>query len=70
MVGGTAALGGTLELTLINGFVPTSGQVFNVVTYGSHTATFSNVALTNFPAGLGANVTYSGGAGAVTITAQ
>jgi hypothetical protein len=45
---GLAPLAGTLHVGLINGFVPTPGQSFLVVTYGSHTgalATFTGLDL-------------------------
>ncbi|HEY3243814.1 MAG TPA: hypothetical protein VGM03_10725 [Phycisphaerae bacterium] len=68
IVGGTAALSGTLKLTLINGFTPTVGQQFTIVTAGSRTGTFSSVALINFPPNLGASVTYNANSVVVTIT--
>ncbi len=40
-VAGTATLGGTLNASLINGFVPPSGQVFNVLTFASSSGAFS-----------------------------
>ena len=42
-VGGTASLGGALNVAFINGFTPAAGNVFNVVSAGSRTGTFSNV---------------------------
>ncbi|MGE0814057.1 MAG: hypothetical protein AB7O93_11985, partial [Vicinamibacterales bacterium] len=39
--GSGATLGGTLDLPLVNGFVPASGNTFNVVTYNSRIGTFA-----------------------------
>ncbi|MEZ5291133.1 MAG: hypothetical protein R2745_08630 [Vicinamibacterales bacterium] len=36
-----ATLGGTLDVTLVNGFVPSAGNAFDVVTYGSRTGSFA-----------------------------
>ncbi len=69
-VGGTSALGGTLKLTLINGFTPTVGQQFTILTAGTVSGTFANTVLANFPAGLAASASYSGTAVTVTITSQ
>ncbi len=44
-VGGTASLGGTLSVTLANGFVPTIGSTFLVVSAGSISGTFSNTTI-------------------------
>lgn len=68
VVTGTATLGGTLSLSLINGFVPSAGQQFVVLSAGSRTGTFSNVSLLNFPPDRSVNVTYSASAVTVTVT--
>jgi hypothetical protein len=44
--GGAATLGGVLNVTLANGFMPTNGQSFALATYGSSTGQF---ATTQFP---------------------
>jgi RHS repeat-associated protein len=44
---GTATLGGTLNVTLINGFGPTPMQVFQIVTFASSSGSFATV---NIPA--------------------
>ncbi len=67
LVVGTAALGGTLQLTLINAFTPTVGQQFTILTAGSLSGTFSTVTLTNFPANRGVNVSYNSPTGTVTV---
>jgi uncharacterized protein (TIGR03437 family) len=40
-IGGTATLGGTLNVTLINGFVPSHGNVFQVLTFATRTGDFA-----------------------------
>ncbi len=42
-VSGQAALNGRLILSATNGFLPASGDVFNVMTYGSHSGEFATV---------------------------
>lgn len=42
---GTAALAGAFNATLNNGYVPTNGTTFNVLTYGSFTGSFSSLGL-------------------------
>lgn len=44
-VDGAVALDGTLEVTLINGFVPQVGQTFNIITCTSRTGQFASVSL-------------------------
>ena len=41
-VSGILTLGGTLQINLINGFVPSLGQEFEVLTYGTVTGGFSS----------------------------
>jgi parallel beta-helix repeat protein len=41
--GATATLGGSLQISLINGFMPTTGNAFTVLTYPSKTGTFTIV---------------------------
>ncbi len=60
VVNAAVTLGGTLDVRLINGFVPAGGDAFTVVTYPSHTGIFSFVS-SPFAA------TYN--AGDVTLTA-
>jgi hypothetical protein len=50
VVGGNASLAGTMELVLINGFVPQPGDQFRILTCGSQTGQFSQI---NAPAGSG-----------------
>ncbi|HEY3243815.1 MAG TPA: hypothetical protein VGM03_10730, partial [Phycisphaerae bacterium] len=70
VVSGTATLRGTLELTLINGFTPTVGQQFTILTAGARTGTFASVVLNNFPGNLGASVSYTATTVVVTITSM
>jgi hypothetical protein len=62
---GSATLGGILSVTLANGFMPTNGQSFAVVTYGSETGQFGSQQLPALPIGLAWQITY--GATAVTL---
>ncbi len=48
-VAGTANLNGSLNVTLINGFVPIDTDLFPVVTYGLQSGTFSTVTGTSLP---------------------
>jgi hypothetical protein len=43
VVGGNASLAGTLELPLINGFVPQAGDQFQILTCASQTGRFSQI---------------------------
>ncbi|RJP38128.1 MAG: hypothetical protein C4547_04885 [Phycisphaerales bacterium] len=43
VVTGDAALGGTMEILLIDGFEPQVGDMFTVMTYGSHSGEFDRV---------------------------
>lgn len=61
-VSGAAALGGTLNISLINGFRPAVGDVFQFISPGSVTGAFSTVNTTGFTG----QVNYS--AGAITMT--
>ncbi|NBV87691.1 MAG: hypothetical protein EBS01_15790, partial [Verrucomicrobia bacterium] len=42
-VTGAASLDGTLEIALLNGFTPSAGQTFDILTFGSATGKFSQV---------------------------
>ena len=46
---GAATLGGTFDLTLVNGFAPSAGQDFKAMTYVSAGGTFSSVDVGGFP---------------------
>ena len=57
-VPGTATLGGTLNVTLTNGFAPASGNSFTILTAGSVSGTFATVNLPPLSSGSW-QVTYS-----------
>lgn len=52
VVAGDLTLGGTLDVTLINGFVPSAGATFTVWTAGSRNGAFTSIVLSPLPAGL------------------
>jgi len=47
VVNGPASLAGGLNVTLLNGYMPTLNDPFSIMTYSSHAGTFATV---NFPA--------------------
>jgi hypothetical protein len=49
---GTTILGGTLELDLTNGFVPTPSQIFYFMSFQNRLGTFSNIIKTGLPSPL------------------
>jgi autotransporter-associated beta strand protein len=57
-VTGTAALGGTLDVSLINDFAPTLDDAFVILTAGSITGTFGNSVLPELAAGLAWQIDY------------
>ena len=66
VITGATTLGGTLEVSLYNGFLPELGQGFTLMTYGSHTGEFVTKHLPVLPIGLGWEVAY--GDTSVTLT--
>jgi autotransporter-associated beta strand protein len=58
LVFGSATLGGTLELTLDDGFVPTAGDMFELLHAGEVLGTFDALALPALDAALEWNVAY------------
>ena len=50
-VTGTAALDGTLDVTLIGGYIPSGGETHDVLTFASKTADFAVKNLPTFPMG-------------------
>jgi fibronectin-binding autotransporter adhesin len=58
---GTADLAGAFNITLNNGYIPTDGTIFSVLSYGSETGTFSSL-------GLPATVTWQSTYGATNFT--
>ena len=49
---GAATLAGTLDVTFANGFTPTSGSSYKVMTFGSHTGTFTAINVHGLASGL------------------
>ena len=47
-VSGNAALGGTLNLTLIDGYRPKVGDIFQVISFGSFSSSFAAINFTGF----------------------
>ncbi|MFB3896160.1 MAG: beta strand repeat-containing protein [bacterium] len=65
-VTGAATLNGTLEVNLVNGYTPTIGQTFTIITRGSGSGTFSMLTSTS---NLSYTVTYNTSNIQITITA-
>lgn len=57
--GGNAVLNGTLNVSLLNGFVPASGDGYKIITYHSVTGAFTSINLPNLPGGLIWSVNYN-----------
>lgn len=55
-VSGNAAIDGTLDISLVNSFVPTVGQTFTIVTATAVSGTFATV---NWPAGVNGTIIYT-----------
>ena len=64
--GGAAVLNGTLNVSLLNGFAPSSGDSYKIMTYTSATGNFTNVNLPALRTGLSWAVNYN----ATDITLQ
>lgn len=58
---GVSVLGGTLKVSLLNGFVPVQNNSFNIIemSYGTYTGTFSNLDVPPLPNGLKWQVSYN-----------
>jgi len=56
---GTAALAGTLDVALINGFTPAPGDMFDILTAGAVSGTFDVEVLPTLGGGMSFNVNYS-----------
>ena len=65
-VAGTAALDGTLTLSLANGYTPMLGDVFTIITAGNFQGTFATITGTDLGNGMRFQVSYS--AAGVTLT--
>jgi hypothetical protein len=62
-IGGTANLDGTLALTLVNGYIPTAGDAFPIMSYGSRSNDFANP-----PSGF--NLSFDDVNGVLTVVSQ
>ena len=58
-VSSTATLAGTLNVTLINGFTPSGGEIFTFLSAGTRNGTFAVTNLPALPGGLTWNVSYT-----------
>jgi fibronectin-binding autotransporter adhesin len=67
---GPATLNGTLEIRLINGFVPNVGDAFTLMTFTSRTGTFAYVHIPSLPAGRGWAIGYAATALTATVIAN
>ena len=67
-IDGTNVLGGTLKVSLLNGYVPAANTSFDVVgmSYATYTGTFSNINLPALPTGLKWKIRYN--SNSVTLT--
>lgn len=66
LVSGTAALDGTLQVSLIESFIPSLGDSFTLMTYASQTGNFATENLPDLGPGLAWELTY--GDNALTLT--
>jgi hypothetical protein len=57
--GGNAVLNGTLNVGLLNGFLPSAGDSYKIMSYYSATGTFTNTNLPALPPGLSWNIQYN-----------
>jgi hypothetical protein len=57
-VSNVATLAGALQATLVNGFIPSPGDEFTILTCGSRTGTFATTSLPSLPPGLQWRVDY------------
>jgi hypothetical protein len=58
-VAGTATLGGSLDVALVNGFTPAAGDAFSIVNAATRTGTFASTSLPPLQAPLAWNVVYT-----------
>jgi Secretion system C-terminal sorting domain len=56
---GNAVLNGTLNVSLLNGFLPSSGDVYKIITFTSATGAFTNINLPALPTGLSWGINYN-----------
>jgi autotransporter-associated beta strand protein len=68
IVNGALARGGTLNVTLWNGFTPTAGQSFDILDWGSASGTFSSVVLPDLAPRLTWDTAALQSAGVIAVT--
>jgi hypothetical protein len=51
LIAGLASLGGALNVSLLNGFTPPLGEVFDLLTYGSLSGIFATLNLPSYSGG-------------------
>jgi hypothetical protein len=64
---GALSLSGTLHVSLINGFVPTTGQAFDILDWGTLSGTFSSISLPTL-SGLAWNTSQLYTTGVISVT--
>ncbi len=68
-ISGTAALGGTLEIDLLNGFTPSQGESFEIFS-GPTTGNFSRISLPPLANGLGWNTSNLDTTGTISVVPE
>lgn len=69
-VTGTLTFGGELDVTLLNGFVPASGETFNLFDWGSASGAFATMNLPNLAPGLSWDTSALYTTGELSVTAS
>ena len=67
-VQGQLTLGGTLNVSLINGFAPATGNSFDILDWGTRSGTFSSLQLPGLPGGLQWNTSQLTTTGVLSIS--
>jgi hypothetical protein len=67
-IGGTFTADGTLTVSLINGYSPTTGTMFNLFSAGSYKGTFATVTLPGLTPGLSWDSSALASAGNLSVT--
>jgi hypothetical protein len=69
-VSGAAVFGGTLDVTLANGFTPLAGESFNILDFGSASGSFSTVDLPPLASGLSWNTQSLYSSGTISVVPE
>jgi hypothetical protein len=67
-ISGTASLGGTLNVSFVNGFAPVAGDAFKVLTFGSRSGTFKTITTQGLPTGRTLIANYNSGDLTLTVS--